>query len=173
MLKQLESQCQKCPCFMQLHWPFRRRPKVSFACTQFRCEITNLFFHRSYRMSHGSSWSKMEVGNLLGRRLDCQGTEEHFLDCPSDFTGMTGQGFIECDDSQTRLLCNPGALLSKESGQISNIKGLPYVSINIEVITSSFDSRRTISCCMRPWLLSTLLHILYAWNSREPFIASL
>lgn len=124
---------------MQLHWPFWRRSKVVLQSILAPIFYEVAFFHLgSYRMSHGSSSSKLEVGNLLGKTLDCQGTEEHFLDCPSDFTGMTGQAFIECQDTQTRLLCNPGALLNKESGQISNIKGLPYVSINIEVITCSF-----------------------------------
>ena len=53
----------------------------------------------------------MEVGNLLGKKLNCQGDEAHFLDCPSDFTALTGLTFGQClVDDQDQLLAPPFTL---------------------------------------------------------------
>ena len=76
----------------------------------------------------------MEVANLLGTQLQCRGHERHFLDCPSDFTSINGQTLTECPDRDSLvLMCNPGALMDIDTGKINNIRGFPYVSIDLQV----------------------------------------
>ena len=78
--------------------------------------------------------SKVEVANLLGTQLQCGGHERHFLDCPSDFTSINGQTLTTCPDQDSLvLMCNPGALIDPHSNKINNIRGFPYVSIDLEV----------------------------------------
>ena len=78
--------------------------------------------------------SKVEVANLLGTQLQCRGHERHFLDCPSDFTSINGQTLTECPDRDSLvLMCNPGALMDIDTGKINNIRGFPYVSIDLQV----------------------------------------
>ena len=75
----------------------------------------------------------MEVANLLGTQLDCQGSERHFLDCPSDFSKINGETLTECPIQNQVLMCNPGGLVDLQTDRINNIGGFPYVSIDLEV----------------------------------------
>ena len=77
---------------------------------------------------------------MLGKKLNCLGNEPHFLQCPSNFNGITALTFKKCQDWQTALLCNPGALLQKDTDRVSNIEGIPYISIDLKVSKSSFIS---------------------------------
>ena len=70
---------------------------------------------------------------MLGKKLNCHGNEPHFLQCPSNFNGITALTFKKCQDWQTSLLCNPGALLQKDTDRVSNIEGIPYISTDLEV----------------------------------------
>ena len=84
------------------------------------------------------------MGNLLGKKLNCQGNEAHFHECPSDFTDITGLTLTHCPEvasgSGIALLCNPGALLSASNNQISSIRGAPHVTIDLEVRTHDRQS---------------------------------
>ena len=78
--------------------------------------------------------SKVEVANLLGTQLGCQGSERHFLDCPSDFSQINGETLTHCPEQHSLvLMCNPGALVDPITDRINNIRGFPYVSIDLEV----------------------------------------
>ena len=75
----------------------------------------------------------VEVGNLLGQKLRCNGNENHFLDCPSSYKNISGQSLTQCDpnESTAGLLCNPPGLV--KDGKLSSIEGIPFISIDLEV----------------------------------------
>ena len=76
----------------------------------------------------------VEVGNLLGQKLQCKGEERHFMDCPSNYKDITGQSLTLCESNEPMagLLCNPPGLIN--NGKLNSIEGVPFVSIDLQVI---------------------------------------
>ena len=58
----------------------------------------------------------MEVGNLLGQKLQCEGHEKHFLDCQSNYKDISGHNLV-------RIKSNELGTKGYSRNQISNDVG--------------------------------------------------
>ena len=45
----------------------------------------------------------MEVGNLLGQKLQCEGHEKHFLDCQSNYKDISGHNLVRIKSNELSI----------------------------------------------------------------------
>ena len=79
----------------------------------------------------------MEVGNLLGQKLQCEGHEKHFLDCQSNYKDISGHNLVRIKSNELSI-----GVFSKSDikcGGASYVFRIPYV-----VTTNNHNKSETL-----------------------------
>ncbi len=100
--------------------------------------------------------------NILGLKLRCTGDESSIMDCPSDYSSLTGDSLTSCASSASKpaaIICEP-ASIQLGSNMKTSTRGLPYLTTKLAsgAVVQSYicaenftDADARVFCAMKSW----------------------